>query len=121
MERIQGSLTAYGQLDGNLIAVNVIRTDLGGSVASMGGILTPIETIFASLASSAFMSAELTLPKGKASPAYQGEYVVTPKAETETVLQTNGFKMLDDVTVLQIPYYETHGTHGTTVYIANEV
>ena len=52
---------------------------------------------------------------------YTGEYTVTPKAHEETVLPTKRKLMLNDVTVLEVPYYETSNEHGTTVYIAREV
>ena len=121
MERINGSLTACGQLVGNLVAANVIVAEIGDLGHQMSGELSAVGQISCTLGSAPLVTAELTLPKGKASPAYQGEYVVIPKAETETILQTTGFKMLDDVTVRKIPYYETSNPSGTTVYIANEV
>ena len=49
---------------------------------------------------------------------YEGDYVVTPKASTATVLPTKDKAMTDDVTVLKIPYFETSNENGTTVYIA---
>lgn len=52
---------------------------------------------------------------------YQGEYVVTPKMFEGTVLLTKDKTMVDDVTVLEVPFYEvTNETGGTTVYIATE-
>lgn len=51
---------------------------------------------------------------------YRGEYVVTPKAYDSTVLETKEKLMTDDVTVLEIPYYETSNESGLTVYIAGE-
>lgn len=53
---------------------------------------------------------------------YTGDYVVTPKAHASTVLETNDKIMRDDVTVLEIPYYETSNLGGGyTVFIAGEV
>lgn len=53
---------------------------------------------------------------------YEGPYEVTPRAWQETVLETKDKAMADDVTVLEIPYYETGNVYnGLTVYIANEV
>lgn len=52
---------------------------------------------------------------------YKGEYEVTPKLHVETKLDTSGKLMKKDVTVLEIPYYETSNiSGGTTVYIATE-
>ena len=52
---------------------------------------------------------------------YTGAYTVTPLAWNETVLPTRGKTMLDDVTVVEIPYWETHSQieGGMTVYIAS--
>lgn len=53
---------------------------------------------------------------------YTGAYIATPKAWEEQVLETAHKTMLDDVTVLRVPYYETHNTtNGLTAYIASEV
>lgn len=52
---------------------------------------------------------------------YQGPYTVTPRAHNQTVLETDGLMMTDDVTVLEVPYFETSNTSGFTAYIANEV
>ena len=50
-------------------------------------------------------------------PKYEGDYIVTPRAHEEVVLDTDNKLMTDDVTVLEIPYYETSNLSGTTVYI----
>lgn len=52
---------------------------------------------------------------------YEGDYTVTPKAHEQTVLATKRKYMNDDVTVLEVPYFETSNESGTTVYIAREV
>ena len=53
---------------------------------------------------------------------YEGPYEVTPRAWQGTVLETKDKAMTDDVTVLEIPYFETGNVYnGLTVYIANEV
>lgn len=49
---------------------------------------------------------------------YEGEYEVTPKAESATVLPTKNKALEDNVTVHKIPYFETSNESGTTVYIA---
>ena len=52
---------------------------------------------------------------------YDGDYIVTPQAHSETVLHTNGYIMTDNVTVIKIPYFEVSNQSGTTIYIADEV
>lgn len=52
---------------------------------------------------------------------YQGDYVAIPKV-TEQTLPTAKRFMEQDVTILQIPYFETsNNSGGNTVYIGNEV
>lgn len=51
---------------------------------------------------------------------YTGDYTVTPKTQSQ-VLDTANKKLLQDVTVKAVPYYETSNQQGTTIYIASEV
>lgn len=52
---------------------------------------------------------------------YNGDYTVTPSVEEQT-LKTANKKMLEDVTVKKIPFYETSNlSGGNTVYIGSEV
>lgn len=57
---------------------------------------------------------------GGDAPVYDGDYIVTPKTHTQT-LGTANKKLLQDVTVNAVPYYETSNETGTTVYIATGV
>ena len=51
-------------------------------------------------------------------PVYSGTYIVTPLHASEQILGTNEKWLIDDVTVLPIPYYETsNAAGGTTVTI----
>lgn len=51
---------------------------------------------------------------------YEGEYIVTPKTIQQS-LETKHKTMQDDVTVLEIPYYQTtNEAGGYTVIIADE-
>lgn len=52
---------------------------------------------------------------------YTGEYNVVPKAAEEQRLPCAGKKMLKDVDIKAIPFFETSNEAGTTVYIAAEV
>lgn len=120
MIQLDASLSGIGGVSASLKGIDSLTVALSkhGSISAS---LSGVSVLNGELQGTSMMTGELTLPKGKASPPYQGDYIVTPKAATETVLPTSGFKMLDDVTVLKIPYFETHGTYGTTIYIANEV
>lgn len=55
------------------------------------------------------------------SEAYTGEYNVIPKAKEEVILETKNKKMMNDVTVKKIPYFQTSNESGQTVYIGGEV
>lgn len=48
---------------------------------------------------------------------FRGEYEVLP-ATSPQIFETAGKKMIDDMTVLAIPYYEISNEHGSTVHIA---
>lgn len=51
-------------------------------------------------------------------PIYEGDYVITPLAHSQTVLETKDKLLEDNVTVLKIPTSETHNQYGITFYIA---
>lgn len=52
---------------------------------------------------------------------YEGDYIVTPRADIAVILPTTNKILHDDVTVKRIAYYETANPSGETVYIASEV
>lgn len=52
---------------------------------------------------------------------YTGDYAVTPLAREAVVLPTHNKLMVSDITVLEVPYFETSNESGHTVYIASEV
>lgn len=55
-------------------------------------------------------------------PDYEGEYVIIPQAFNEVVLPTANTRLLQNVTVLEVPYSEVSNlSDGKTVYIASEV
>ena len=48
---------------------------------------------------------------------YDGEYTVTPKADEEQILPTQGKLLTEDVVIQAIPYAEVSNGSGTAVYI----
>lgn len=54
-------------------------------------------------------------------PYYTGATTVIPKANAEQILQTQNTILLNNITVTEVPYWETSNTSGMTAYIANEV
>ena len=70
------------------------------------------------------MTIEIGIDEGSGGklPTYDGEYVVTPKAFVEQTLETKNKSLVEDVTVLEIPYSEvTNPEGGKTVNIAYEL
>lgn len=53
-------------------------------------------------------------------PIYTGTYTVTPKTEAQ-VMQTANKKMLDDVSIREIPFYRVGNDTGDTVYIGRDI
>lgn len=54
-------------------------------------------------------------------PEYEGQYEVRPLANEKVVLPTKDRVLLKDVTVDEVPYFETSNKYGETIYIASEV
>ena len=54
-------------------------------------------------------------------PVYDGQTEVIPKANEETILNTMQKVVPADITVREVPYFETSNTSGMTAYIASEV
>lgn len=131
METISGALATRGRLVGSLTPAQGLSGALS-SPSSLDGALAVSATLKGALAISGRIAGALTrlcpqidgvltVPAVVGVENYTGDYVVTPLAHDETVLETNGKRMLDDVTVLKVPYYVTSNTYGKTVYIASEV
>lgn len=60
--------------------------------------------------------------EGDFSPVYDGDYNVTPLAFQEVKLKTKDKKLIEDIVVKEIPYYETTNlSGGNTVYIAGHI
>lgn len=53
---------------------------------------------------------------------YKGPYEITPLAHESQKFSTTDKLLTEDITVVEIPYYEvTNDQNGTTCYIAKEV
>ena len=91
MEHLSGALSDHGKLIGAL-----------SPVAGLTGTLSPPRGL----------TGMLTIPRVLDAEYYTGEYEVTPQARSNVVLDTSGKLMTDDVTVFEIPYYETTNPAG---------
>lgn len=69
----------------------------------------------------AVLEAEACIYVGGTGTPYSGPYEVTPKAYDEQILETAHKYLTQNVTVYEVPYYETSNLSGETVYIASEV
>ena len=110
-------------------AQSVCELSVGADIAELGvssadvQMDVSVETYDLGVAS---MSADLNIESpivigGSGLPAYDGEYIVTPKAYEDQTLATKNKRMKDNVTVKAVPYWETSNKYGETVYIASEV
>lgn len=91
MEHLSGALSDHGKLIGAL-----------SPVAGLTGTLSPPRGL----------TGILTIPRVLDAEYYTGEYEVTPQARSDVILDTSGKLMTDDVTVFEIPYYETTNPAG---------
>ena len=85
----------------------ITGTISGGRVGNLQGIIQSNGTITGNIS---IVGAEDT---------YDGGYVVTPKTYSQS-LSTKNKLMKEDVSILEIPYYETSNLSGKTVYIGGE-
>lgn len=89
---------------------------------SLTGQLSPISYVSGKINEKDSMDGQVIIPKTVDVPGYYGEYTIIPKAYAEQTMETKGKRMLDDVTIKEVPYYEvSNDDGGETVYIANEV
>lgn len=81
----------------------------------------PDKILVLDIAPSELLLLDLDADKTERAEKYDGEYIVTPSVEQQT-LATADKLLTDDVTVKEIPFYEvSNNSGGTTVYIGNEV
>ena len=114
---MQGQLQEVGRIQAKLIAVGNLQAILSDT-AHMSGVLAETGRIGCSLTGSEQMTAELTLPKGKASPPFTGAYTYTPTQETQTI-PINGLKAIHDITIEPIPSnYGLITWNGSTITVS---
>ena len=83
------------------------------------GRLAPVMEITGRLTDVQTISGYLTTPLVVPPDVYEGPYLVIPKAYESQILFTDGLLMEDDVTVTEIPYFESDNeANGRTVTIA---
>lgn len=117
---IKAHIFASESLVASLVDVSTIIADLSTEEILTAQISTE-EYLQGNIATEEGLTAAVTIPDVAHEMPYTGDYTVTPLAHEQTVLRTKGKAMTDDVTVLEVPYYEISNPTGDTVYIASEV
>lgn len=100
------------QLTGGLVTTQTLKGQL---VSNESNILSGILHTAA-----APLSGDISIPFEIPTDPYEGEYTVASKPFKAKTIPTQGLKMLHDIVVLEIPYYETGNESGYTVYIGGE-
>ena len=114
---MQGQLQEVGRIQAKLIAVGNLQAILSDT-SHMSGVLAETGRIGCSLTEAETLIAELTLPKGKASPPFTGAYTYTPTQETQTI-PINGLKAIQDITIEPIPSnYGLITWNGSTITVS---
>lgn len=106
-------------LRGSLIGIHIVSGELSNiSGNELSGQLSSLYTnLIGNLSAMSMISGEIS---SLDYPTYSGENVVYPKAFRDTILETSGHKLNNDIVVKEVPYFETSNQNGTTVYIAKE-
>lgn len=117
--KITATINDHGVLTGVVRSQSIACTI--SDAITIDGMISNTVQISADMSGAVGLSADITIPDQTGGVPYEGDYTVTPKAHEATILPTTGKTMTNDVTVIEIPYYETSNVSGSTVYIANEV
>ena len=128
MERIIVSFKDDTSIHANLSGIESVEATLTEADDAIAGVIISQITseIHAHLSDVESINAILTEKEGtiegkvsrySADKIYEGDYIVNPKAFEDIILKTSNKKLIDDITVLEIPYYETSNVSGYTVYI----
>lgn len=104
----KGKLTGTVSCTGGLAAVIDPIPHLYGSISSVAG-------LSGRLSGTPMLSGAITLTASDAEP-YTGAYEISPSV-SDQVLPVRSKKMVSDLIVSAIPYYETSNPTGTTIYI----
>lgn len=81
-------------------------------MSTFTGAITPQGVLSGTISSIRKLSGVISAPSGSFAPIYDGSYEITPLAFTETIMETEGKRMADDVSVSAIPYFETTNESG---------
>ena len=103
-----GTIQSAHFLRGTINSIPTIMGSIsGGRIGNLQGVIQCSGTIVGNIAI------------GGVEETYKGSYIVTPKVYPQS-LPTKNKLMKSDVSILEIPYYETSNLSGKTVYIGGE-
>lgn len=84
------------------------------------GVLTPKATIKGSLSVKPSIVGSLSIPKVVMPSPYGGPYEATPKVGEQVILPTSGHYLSQNVTVDEVPFWETSNVGGGITFIIGE-
>ena len=114
---ISGTLSAVGTVQAELNELAVLNGNLTRQ-AELLCALNAIGCVSAVLAGVQNMSCELSLPKGKASDPYTGDYDFIPSQELQTI-PIAGLKATQNITIEPIPQnYGLITWNGSTITVS---
>lgn len=114
---LQGHLSTNKELTGQINPVQTLRGTISAP-STLKGMMNVCPFLIGKINSKENLKGTITVPS-EHYEHYQGKYIVTPKTTSQT-LHTANLVMDDDVTILEIPYFETSNLSGKTVYIGGE-
>jgi hypothetical protein len=114
---ISGTLQGIGNVEGTLQEIGVLHANLTDQ-EHLACTLQAVGMLTCVLAAVGAMTAELTIPKGGASPAFTGAYEYTP-SQSEQVIPIEGYKAIQNITINPIPQnYGLITWNGSTITVS---
>lgn len=114
---LSGSLTSTQTIQGALNTAQTIQGTLS-TAQTIQGTLSATQTIQGALSKAKTIQGNITVPSAILPPSYEGEYTVTPSAETQT-LNTDHLYMMDNITINPIPNnYGLITYNGVTITVS---
>ena len=110
---IQGVLQKELQVTGILSKDLILTATIEQVDGKITGTLTNLLSLSGSLAKEYEITGNITLPVLQyTEDDYTGDYFIVPLAQQQTLLQTKGKRLHDNVVVDKIPFYQTSNLSG---------
>lgn len=121
---VTGNIFSIDNIDATLSPKEQIQGNLTIITETVIGTVSPLIKTKAKIDSKKTITGKVTYGNGTGEyvPVYDGDYEIVPVAFQDITLPTKDKKMMGDVVVKEVPYYETSNlSGGVTVYIAGKV